>query len=503
VLVVFLSQQAWGQSNSHDSLAFFDKKLTVSAMREDLRLFRDIREKANSGLYRYRSQQQIDSIYQWAFHQTSKPLSVTEFNKIILVLTDFEGSCHNYTEVPEELLDYLNRQKAFFPYALKYIEGKIVFNNDYAPIPVGARILSINGRDDKTLMQSFYKYITTDGYAITEKLSGSVDKSFGIRYLLEYGLTDSFTIRFSPPYSSEIKTLTVAAVYKSERESNLALRHSAPVDSVTDYSVEPMYSFKMLNPSTGLLHIRIFAMAASAEDPAFAVYVRFIDSVFNVLHSHSVKNLILDIRGNPGGSDPTFEQPMMYLTDQSFRENTTAYIMFDSIPYEEYFFGVTTSHKMGEVEKVEGKKFLYDRFPRLVNGKNHQHEKHNPVYNPKKPAFEGRLYLLINENVASAASHLASLVKGYARNATVVGVETGGGYYGHNGHVPFVYQLPNSGIKTKFSIVYVVQDAPVKPDQPEGRGIIPHHEVWQSFDDFMKNRDTQMEYVMKLINGSR
>lgn len=66
-----------------------------------------------------------------------------------------------------------------------------------------------------------------------------------------------------------------------------------------------------------------------------------------------------------------------------------------------------------------------------------------------------------------------------------------------------VYELPNSGIKAKFSIVHVEQDAPVKPDQPEGRGIIPDYEVWPTFDDFMHNRDTQMEFVLKLISSGR
>jgi C-terminal processing protease CtpA/Prc len=225
--------------------------------------------------------------------------------------------------------------------------------------------------------------------------------------------------------------------------------------------------------------------------------------VFKVIEKDSVQNLIIDIRGNPGGSDPTYEQPMMYLTDHSFKENTLAYIIFEKVPYEQYFWGISTSYKMGEKEIEEGKKMLKDYFPAMKKGRNIQNPKYNPVYHPKNPGFKGQLYLLIDEGVASAASHFASLVKAYARNATIVGVETVGGYYGHNGHMPFVYQLPNSKIKTKFSIVYVVQDAPYKPDQGEGRGIIPHYEVWQSFEDFMQNKDTQMEFVMKLINDSK
>ncbi len=61
----------------------------------------------------------------------------------------------------------------------------------------------------------------------------------------------------------------------------------------------------MINPTTGLLSFRIFSMANDSEDPAFAVYVRFIDSVFNELNKNGVYNLIMDIRSNPGDSDPT------------------------------------------------------------------------------------------------------------------------------------------------------------------------------------------------------
>ncbi|MEV4884692.1 peptidase S41 [Chitinophaga ginsengisegetis] len=509
LFLLLLAHQGWAQPTaksaqptkpSIDSLSVYNRQLSPREMKQDLQLFLDIRKKTNSGLYRYRTQKQIDSIYKWAFREVRKPMPVLGFYKIILQLTDFEGSCHNYTEPQADLVRYFNQQRGFFPFALKYIEGNMIFNSKTAQIPVGSRVTSINGVSDKELMHSFYKYITTDGFTETGKLSGSVNKSYGLRYLYEYGIKDSFTIRFTAPGATMEQTATVPAVSLEERKANLVLRHSAPVDSVIDYNVQPKYSFKMKNPSTGLLNLRIFSMATGADDPAFPVYVAFLDSVFRVLDQNKIPNLIVDIRSNPGGSDPTFEQPMMYLTDSSFKENKLAYTIFgDGIAYEEYFWGVSTAVKMDSASKAAGKLFLKDYFPALQNGRNIQNIKYNPVYYPKQPGFKGKLYLLIDEEVASAASHLASLVKAYARNVTIVGVETVGGYYVHNGHMPLIYELPHSKIKTKFSIVYVEQDAPVKPDQPEGRGIIPHHTVWPSFSDFMQNRDTQMEYVLKLI----
>lgn len=504
LFLLLLVHQGWAQSTLpvqqvSDSASIYNRPLHPGEMKQDLQLFLDIRKKTNSGLYHYRSQKQIDSIYKWAFKEVRQPMSTLDFYKIILQLTDFEGSCHNYTEPDADLVRYYNQQRGFFPFALKYVAGNMIFNSKTAQIPVGSRVWSINGVVDKQLMQSFYKYMTADGFTQTQKLSGSVNRSYGLRYLYEYGIHDSFAIRFSAPGTTQQQTVTVPAVSLDERKANLILRHSATVDSVIDYTVQPKYSFKMVNPSTGLLNLRIFSMASGADDPVFPVYVAFIDSVFQVLSKNNIPHLILDIRGNPGGSDPTFEQPMMYLTGTDFKENTLAYTIFDGLPYEAYFWGVSTAVKMDSADKAEGKRMLKDYFPALHNGRNMQNVRYNPVYSPKSPGFKGKLYLLIDEDVASAASHLASLVKAYARNVTIVGVETVGGYYGHNGHMSVIYELPHSRIKTKFSIVYVDQDARVKPDQPVGRGIIPDHTVWPTFSDFMENRDTQMEYVLKLI----
>src|SRR5690606_13929805 len=77
-----------------DSLAQYNKMLSTNEMQEDLKLLRDIRKEVNSGLYIYHSPEQIDSIYNWAFSMTEKPLSTIDFYKIMLHLADYEGSVH-------------------------------------------------------------------------------------------------------------------------------------------------------------------------------------------------------------------------------------------------------------------------------------------------------------------------------------------------------------------------------------------------------------------------
>lgn len=506
LITVFWAFNSYAQNpvgTMRDSLLMYNKLLSEQEVREDLELLFSIHKEVNSGLYVYHNKQQVESIYNEAFKSIKQPMRIIDLFKIMLRLADYEGSVHNYTAADLDLVNFLNRQKSFFPYPLIYINGQIIFDGQSSSIPAGSRITSINGVNDTGLMESFYKYYPSDGYNMTYKLSASVDKSFGINYLLEYGLYDEFNVEYISPKSEAIEAVTLPAVTMTEREKNIRNKFSASVSDLLDFKTQPPYSFHMIDSSMGLLNLRWFGMVSGLEDPGFEPYVNFVDSVFTVLNDNNISNLIIDIRNNPGGSDPTFEQPVMYLTNTSFKENLEAKIIFDpnTIPYKELFWGVSNLERMDSISIALGVKHLKDRFPVFSNKISLQDQKYNPVYQPKSPIFRGNLYLLIDENVASAASHFASLVKGYGENITIVGVETAGGYYVHNGHTPLVYELPNSKIKTQFSIVHVVQDAPKMDDQPNGRGIIPDYEVWPTLEDYMQQKDTQMEFVLKLIGA--
>ncbi|MBK1439262.1 hypothetical protein JHJ32_04615 [Parapedobacter sp. ISTM3] len=322
--------------------------LSPQEMQDDLQVFLDIRKNVNSGLYIYRTEKQIDSIYKWAFEKVKQPLPLNDFFKIILQLTDFEGSLHNYTEPGTNLMGFLKEQRVYFPYHLTYMDGKMIFDGYHDTIPPGARILSINGVNDTELMRSFYKYFPVDGYNKTYKLSSAVEKVFHWRYFMEYGLTAEYIVEYTAPGSEKVMTTTLPAVSFEAYEENQNNKFSAPISDKLDFKKQPAYGFEMIRPNTGLLNIRCFCMATGIDDPAFEVYVSFIDSVFNVLDQNKIPNLIIDARNNPGGSDPTFEQPIMYLSDENFKENLGAHIIFDpsTIPYEEYFWGVSTTERI-------------------------------------------------------------------------------------------------------------------------------------------------------------
>ena len=487
----------WGEKPPLPAPEKLNRMLSAAQMQQDLAAFRAIREKANSGFYRYRSPASIDSIYNWAQSQCRQPARLTDFYKTLLVLTDFEGSNHNSTDLPEDLTAYLPEGAYHVPFYGKLVAGHLVVNTDSMEIPVGSRVWRINGRDEVQLRRDFSKYYTTDGYNQTRKHKATAELSLGARYWLQYGAEDSFRIVFSRPFSDVQETITLPGLSLTEKAARYRKRFSLPFDSTLDPQVQPKYSFRKLTDHTGLLSIRIFDMAYGDDDPEFAVYCRFLDSTFSTLSKAGITRLIVDVRNNPGGSGSNSERTFSYLTaGKPFRENTGASILFRNIPLPQYFHWSSADPENQRREQADKDQYLQQTFNRTVQYRHYQDSSLNPVFTPNDKRFSGKLALLIDENVGSAASHFASYMKGYS-NATVFGMETTGGYYGHNGHYPVAYRLPNSGIISRFSIVWVEQDAPVRADQPYGRGIIPHVPVQQSLADFLSQEDTQLKAALQ------
>ncbi|WP_343697271.1 S41 family peptidase [Flavobacterium sp.] len=475
-----------------------NEKFPAEKLKQDLTIFREIREKANSGVYKYRTKQQIDSIYNWAFTQVKQPKTLLDFYKIILKITDFEGSLHNDTTLPDDFQTKYSSGNVFFPYPVKLIENKLVINFQNNEIPLGSEIHSVNGIKTNKILKDFEKYYTTDGYNITGKSIG-IDGSFGRYFELEYGPQKKFTVEYSFANQNKKIKKTISAVSNQIRKENFKNRHSLPIDSLQYNRAKNKYSFRIISENTALLSVHTFVIGRNAKHKEHLAYKKFLDSCFqNLSQNNQIKYLIVDVRNNGGGTDPNDIVTFSYLTQKQYRENASAYVNFQEIPFSEYLVYEETEPQKKQEEKKDFEEELKEEFPKLENGKYLQNEKFNELLQPDSKNFKGQIYLLISPRIASAGSLFASLVAGNT-NAIVIGEETMGGYFGHNGHTPIEYELPNTKIKTQFSIVNLDQDVPKKSNQIFGRGIIPDHEVKQNFKDFMQNTDTQLEYTLKLI----
>ncbi|WP_338769565.1 S41 family peptidase [Bernardetia sp. ABR2-2B] len=492
-----LSFSLYAQKSIDDS--FSQKK-----MQKDLKLFKNIREKANSGLYKYRSKNEIDSIYRWAESQIEKSSTYRDFYNIIWELTDFEGSLHNGLNLPAKIYASIKAEKTgYFPFPVKLIEGKLRINMNSTKIPLGVEIISINNTSIKDILPNLHKYYTTDGFNKTGKTIG-INGRFSYYYRLHYGKQKQFLVTYKTEKSNEVLTQTIQSVsYAKYKKDFIEKRHSLPYDRNSYLSEEEdkPYSFEMLENDIAKLTINTFSIGGHAKDPIHIRYTEFLDSVFILLKEKDVKNLIVDVRHNGGGTDPNDLVTYSYLSSRNFRENKQAWVSFNKIPYLRYIKGVVPFY-LKPIAKIVYTKQLREEFPIEKEGKYYQDSTSadHKVRTPNKNAFTGQVYLMITPRVASAGSLFAAM-SASEKNTIVVGEETQGGYYGHNGHTSVSYTLPKSKLETFFSIVNLEQDVPNKENQPLGSGVKPNYEVVQSYEDFIKNEDTQLNYVLELIKN--
>ena len=278
-----------------------DDEFSVDKMRKDLEAFKQIRIQANSGLYKYRTERQIDSIYSWAEKEVTVSKTYLDFYNIICQLTDFEGSTHNSTDLPERHMANLRKEAlGYFPYPIKWVSGKWRLNYKGGDIPLGSEIISINQEPIDQVINKVGKYYTTDGFNQTGKRLG-IRVYFSRYYRWHYGLIENFEVEYKDPDSDQISSITIAGGSSSAYFDKFNERYSKPYDQAHYNAKKVKYRYEKVGASTGVITIDDFAIGDNAEDPVHKAYVAFLDSVFREIKAERMVNLIVDVRLNTGG----------------------------------------------------------------------------------------------------------------------------------------------------------------------------------------------------------
>ena len=449
---------------------------------EDFDVFRKIFEKANSGLYKYHSKQEVDSVFSANKNKINEATSYREFYNLMWNVIDYTGSCHNSLRFPQNLRILLRRKKVFFPIPLKYIEGKLYPNFSYGDLSPEAEIISVNGVKAGEFATQISNYRSTDGFNKTSKYS-FIETNWATNYIyMAYGEKEEFIIKYKD--KEGIKSLVAKSVTDNTYLDNYNQRYSKKYEGNSDNNKK--YSYRELDSlGISILKIQSFSVGEIGSE-GYANYASFLDSVFIGLKNSN--KLIVDIRGNGGGNGDPLMLLTSYFTKRKVKNSLNGHALFKKVPYPQFY--------VGSVESMETN--LSEYLSEFKNGKYYENEKFNPYWKPNKNAYTGSFILLIDPFVASAASHLAAHIKSEQR-AVVIGEETGGGYYGHTGHIPIKYELPNSKLILTFSIIDLEQDVVELASQKHGNGVMPDFEVIQSHEDFLNNKDTQLDYAIEKI----
>lgn len=442
-----------------------EKKYSLRSLQADYKVFRGILESAHPSLYWYTPKDSMDFYFDEGYAALRDSMTEIQFRTGLSYVIAKINCGHTSIKASKAYTRYADTAGGkIFPFVIKFWDDSMVIAaNIRRQDPVfkrGTVLKSINGYSARELTDTLFNFITTDGYSLSGKYQTlSTGFTFANLYKHVMGFGDSVNVRYLDSLGEERQAFVPLYDFKSDtmRKGN---RPQGPDNKHRKKSPPELIYFSSVNLQldTGL---KTAFMTVATFDHNNHLR-RFFRNSFREIKKDHITDLVVDVRSN-GGGDAGFSTLLTrYIINRKFRLADSLYTVRAPRGYNKY------------IEKD----FWYNMLTRFVthresDGKYHFRYFERHAFSPKKRNhFDGQVYLLTGGNSFSATTLFVGDLKGQ-KNVTVVGEETGGGYYGNTAWIIQDVTLPNTKVRFRLPRFRMVID---KNRVKDGRGILP--DVW-------------------------
>jgi hypothetical protein len=439
-----------------------DKKYPPEKLRKDYQLFRGILEQNHPSLYWYATRDSINHYFDQGYAALTDSMTETQFKTLLSFVIARINCGHTSVRYSKRYSDWLDTaRRPQFPLIMKWWKDTMVvamnLNRSDTILKRGMIIQSINGRSARQLTDSLFDYFVTDGFNLTGKYQYlSTGLNFSAWYKNVYGYTPSFDIRYRD--TDTVKQVTVP-IYDPRADTmrrmfNRRLLAGAGSGRKRGRNIDRFITRNLQIDTAG----KTAFMTLNTFENGNGL-VRFFHQSFRTLNEQKIPNLVIDVRSNGGGDATKSTLLTRYIIDRKFKLADSLYAITRHSHYDRYIqHGLLYDALMWVItSKRSDGKFHYGYF-----------ERH--YYKPRqKDHYNGQVYILIGGNSFSATTLFAGALKGQ-KNVTLVGEETGGGWYGNTAWIIPDATLPNTGIRFRLPRFRLVVD---KNREKNGLGVQP------------------------------
>ena len=478
-----------------------DRKYAPEDLQKDYGVFRHVLESWHPSLYWYTSPDSMNYFFDEGSAALKDSMTEPQFRKVLSYVIAKVRCGHTSVSASRAYSRYLDTAKLQqFPLILKFWNDTMVvaanLNRQDSILKRGTLIYTINGKTARQLTDTLFPYIVTDGYNLTGKYQYlSTGLHFSSWYKDIFGYASGFDIGYRDSTGSVRET------------------HIPVYDPLTDTMRRSLG--RVLMPGTGqtrpgppqrtrppgrrarkkreLLFTRSLQLDSASHSAFLTLNTfergyhlpAFFRQAFRTLREKQVQNLVVDVRSNGGGDAAISTLLTRYLIDKKFKLADSLYTIRRHSRYDGYI-----QHGLA----YDFLTFFASR--RHSDGYYHfgYFERHH--YSPvKENHFDGSVYVLTGGNSFSATCLFAGALKGQ-RNVTLVGEETGGGYYGNTAWMIPDVVLPVTGVRFRLPRFRLVVD---RQRQKDGRGVMPDVQALPSIDALSKGLDFKTAKAKELI----
>lgn len=459
------------------------KKYSKEKLQNDYTLLREILEAKHPSLYWYTPKEKMDDFFDKFYEKIKDSMTEQQFAWLAVAPVIDKIRCgHTSVSLSKAYGKWVDGKAIpSFPLYMKIwndtmaVTGNLNFKKD-SLFKRGTLISSINGIPNKLLIKYMLEFLPEDGYSNNVnyiRLSSNfpyfhrnifgLSKNYNVGYLDEQGKEKIVKVPLFVPAKDSVKNDSLIRKQKSKepKEKKILQYRSFNIDSTKKFATITLNTF-----SEGKLRT-------------------FFRRAFKQLKKENISNVILDLRSNGGGRVGLSTLLTKYLSRKNFKVADTLYTPSRGIgPYGKYIKG-------GFFNSIE--MFFISR--KTSDGKFHMRYLENHFYKPKKNRYAGKVFVLTGGPTFSASAIVCNVLKGQ-KDITLLGEETGGGWYGNNGIMIPDIILPNTRVRVRLPLFRLVQYNHIAI---KGTGVMPDILVPTSYDALLKGYDKKMEETKKLI----
>ncbi|MBC8054155.1 MAG: hypothetical protein H7Y13_13905 [Sphingobacteriaceae bacterium] len=451
--------------------------LQKDSLIQDLIFLKGVLEEAHPSLYRYVSKDSMEVLFN-SIEKKIEPQTLRDFR---ILLQKYVASIHSgHTYISPSPSSYSGATHFYFPFLVAVRNERLMIyralEKSYDKY-VGYEISAIQGEPATSVLENVRHTISGEGHSTKyqdykiERTMAFINVLYGMhaaigKYNLELRDNKGNIIKETVPnyFYKRVDTSFASYIPKELNKFEEMVKVSYP-DSLS---------------SSALLVLKGFAYNYRESKSLLA-------ETFKVLKSRKISNLIIDVRGNKGGSLGSTIEVLRYLIPESF------YAEFDS------YAPVAVPSFSPHIFKGTG--YALDKVPfekRKDGGYTLKSSSSGKIPPYKDLVFNGKVYLLTDGGTFSAGSLFASCLKSN-RKVISIGSETGGMESGLDTSPFLDVQLPYSKLVLHYPVFYTT----IKQGENKGFGVVPDIEVEPTpFELFFKS-DPVLRRVKQMINGTQ
>ncbi len=454
------------------------KKFSKEEIKSDFKYLHDTLEVVHYNLYAFTKKEVFDSAFNKIDSSINDSLTSMQAYRLFqpyLALAKM-SECVIFPPFGEYWGNYLPNGGTVFPLNLSFSKGTVFvkdnFSND-SQISKGDEITTFNGKPIKNFMEGIYNFMS--GWNEYYKNAYLENTNFTRFYWFIYDMCDTFHLGIRKKDGKEI-TVQLPAIsgwdYEGKLSKQYLPRKPAREFHIIDNNIAYLYPGEFANNPGKWDSL---SQATRWDDTEFR---RFIDSAFAAIRKTKVKNLIIDLRNNLGGSNIFSDHMISYITSKPFGFSSKLKVRTSQV-VKEFWKNIN----IPSVEELKQAILTHENGSRF--------ELSLPEIQPQPDSlrFTGKVYVLINRLSFSNTTSVASIIKDY-QIGKLIGEETPDFVSAYGATQQF--NLPNTHIVVSFPKGQFIR--PSGDTKPQS--VMPDYKVGDKTSD---GKDEMLEYTLQLI----